>query len=117
MKKINLPQQPPAYNFGRANFNDPSTPNSLAYPTSPHAFIDFFFFAASSSSSFLSFAVNVNSSLHSSSFSSFFYGVYNYYFLFLVSWENEELSLWVSGGPEISYGSLFVFISVSLIES
>jgi len=65
MKKINLPQQPPAYNLGRANFNEPITPNSLAYPTSPHAFIDFFFFAASSSSSFLSFAVNVNSSLHS----------------------------------------------------
>ena len=60
---MNLAQQPPAYNLGKANFNEPSTPNSLAYPTSPHAFMDFFFFAASSSSSFLSLADNDNSSL------------------------------------------------------
>jgi hypothetical protein len=30
MKKINLDQQPPAYNLGKANFNEPRTPLSLA---------------------------------------------------------------------------------------
>ncbi len=84
MKKINFDQKPPAYNLGKANFNDPSTPNSLACPTSPHAFIDFFFFAASSSSSFFSLADNDKSSFPSvkSSISSFFNGVKSFSLVF-----------------------------------